>query len=95
VSGVNFDQRSAAAAAQALSDTAALLRSITDARATIAARVLASWTGPHAARFRGQELARLNEEASGLIRLLSALQSSIEAAGAQASRDLHVLESHR
>ncbi len=88
MSGVRFDQQAAAAAVQALSDAAALLRSTTDARAGAARQALASWTGPHADRFRGQDLRRLNDEASGIIRQLLTLQAGIEAAQAQASRDL-------
>jgi hypothetical protein len=86
--GVRFDQQAAAAAVQALSDAAALLRSTTEARAGAARQALAGWTGPHADRFRGQDLRRLNDEASGIIRQLVTLQAAIEAAQAQASRDL-------
>jgi hypothetical protein len=88
VSGVRFDQQSAQAAVQALSDTASLLRSITDARAGMASRALDQWTGPDADRFRGPDLRRLNQEAAAIIRLLDKLRDSIEAAQVQASSDL-------
>lgn len=88
MSEVTFDQKAATAAVQALADTAALLRSTTEARAGAARQALASWTGPHADRFRDRDLRRLNAEASGIIRQLHALRAGIEAAQAQASRDL-------
>jgi hypothetical protein len=88
MSEVRFDQQAAAVAVRALADTAALLRSTADARAGAARQALASWTGPHADRFRDQDLRRLDAEASGIIRQLLTLQAAIEAAQAQASRDL-------
>jgi uncharacterized protein YukE len=87
VSGVQFDQQKAQAAVQALSASASLLRSITDARAGMASRALDQWTGPHADRFRGQDLRRLDQEAAGIIRLLGTLRDAIENAQLQASRD--------
>ncbi len=88
MSEVRFDQQRARDAVQALSDTAALLRAITNARVDMARRALAQWTGPHASQFRDRDLMRLTGEATAILGLLSALQSSIEAAQAQAASDL-------
>lgn len=88
MSVVRFDEQRAIAAAQALSDTAALLRSVTDARSAAARRALDQWTGPDADKFRSSDLRQLEAEASSIIQKLFTVQASIETAAVRAYSDL-------